>query len=303
MKYRNFPFGYTMKNGKIRVNEKETETVQMIFREYIGGTALKKIADFLTLCKTEYLPEESQWNKSRVKRVIEDSRYMGNDKYPQIIDRDIFETANIIKLQRKTNENCIINAQNRPITNSVRCGICGAEMIHITDRRSKNPEKWKCINEKCRFSTNITLETVMGSITQLLNMLIQNLDKIQNIETTDIPDTTKFSEKELYLITENRNMNKKELQEQIFRYASDRYDCDTNKEYITERIRADLKKRGLLSDLSVELFEKIISYTIIDRNGTVSIVLKNGNRIERTEEYDNGYGIRRKNSNGYPDKT
>ena len=303
MKYRNFPFGYTMKNGKIRVNEKEAETVQMIFREYIGGTALKKIADFLTLCKTEYLPEESQWNKSRVKRVIEDSRYMGNDKYPQIIDRDIFETANIIKLQRKTNGNCIINAQNRPITNSVRCGICGAEMIHITDRRSKNPEKWKCINEKCRFSTNITLETVMGSITQLLNMLIQNLDKIQNIETTDIPDTTKFSEKELYLITENRNMNKKELQEQIFRYASDRYDCDTNKEYITERIRADLKKRGLLSDLSVELFEKIISYTIIDRNGTVSIVLKNGNRIERTEEYDNGYGIRRKKSNDYPDKT
>ena len=195
MKYRNFPFGYTMKNGKIRVNEKEAETVQMIFREYIGGTALKKIADFLTLCKTEYLPEESQWNKSRVKRVIEDSRYMGNDKYPQIIDRDIFETANIIKLQRKTNGNCIINAQNRPITNSVRCGICGAGMIHITDRRSKNPEKWKCINEKCRFSTNITLETVMGSITQLLNMLIQNLDKIQNIETTDIPDTTKFSEK------------------------------------------------------------------------------------------------------------
>ena len=64
-----------------------------------------------------------------------------------------------------------------------------------------------------------------------------------------------------------------------------------------------LKKRGLLSDLSVELFEKIISYTIIDRNGTVSIVLKNGNRIERTEEYDNGYGIRRKNSNGYSDKT
>ena len=303
MKYRNFPFGYTMKNGKIRVNEKEAETVQMIFREYIGGTALKKIADFLTLCKTEYLPEESQWNKSRVKRVIEDSRYMGNDKYPQIIDRDIFETANIIKLQRKTNGNCIINAQNRPITNSVRCGICGAGMIHITDRRSKNPEKWKYNNEKCRFSTNITLETVMGSITQLLNMLIQNLDKIQNIETTDIPDTTKFSEKELYLITENRNMNKKELQEQIFRYASDRYDCDTNKEYITERIRADLKKRGLLSDLSVELFEKIISYTIIDRNGTVSIVLKNGNRIERTEEYDNGYGIRRKNSNDYPDKT
>ena len=303
MKYRNFPFGYTMKNGKIRVNEKEAETVQMIFREYIGGTALKKIADFLTLCKTEYLPEESQWNKSRVKRVIEDSRYMGNDKYPQIIDRDIFETANIIKLQRKTNGNCIINAQNRPITNSVRCGICGAGMIHITDRRSKNPEKWKCINEKCRFSTNITLETVMGSITQLLNMLIQNLDKIQSIETTNIPDTTKFSEKELYLITENRNMNKKELQEQIFRYASDRYDCDTNKEYITERIRADLKKRGLLSDLSVELFEKIISYTIIDRNGTVSIVLKNGNRIERTEEYDNGYGIRRKNSNDYPDKT
>ena len=66
---------------------------------------------------------------------------------------------------------------------------------------------------------------------------------------------------------------------------------------------ADLKKEGLLSDLSVELFEKIISYTIIEHNGTVSIVLKNGNRIERTEEYDNGYGIRRKNSNGYPDKT
>ena len=101
----------------------------------------------------------------------------------------------------------------------------------------------------------------------------------------------------------NQKVYTDRCKEQIFRYASDRYDCDTNKEYITERIRADLKKRGLLSDLSVELFEKIISYTIIDRNGTVSIVLKNGNRIERNEEDDNGYGIRRKNSNGYSDKT
>ena len=42
MKYRNFPFGYRMENGKIRINEKEAETVQMIFREYIGGIARRK---------------------------------------------------------------------------------------------------------------------------------------------------------------------------------------------------------------------------------------------------------------------
>ena len=303
MKYRNFPFGYRMENGKIRINEKEAEILQLIFRKYIGGTALKKIADYLTLCKTEYMPQESRWNKSRVKRVIEDSRYTENEKYPQIIDKETFLTANEIKEQRRTNKECVITAENRAIACSVRCGICGERMLHTTNRRKKHSEQWKCSDTNCGFSANIALQTVIESILQLLNILIQNLDDILTVESDEVSDIAELKDQELYTEIEYGHTDKKQLKKEIFECALKKYENITGTEYITERIKADLKKEGLLSDLSVELFEKIISYTIIEHNGTVSIVLKNGNRIERNDKDDNGYGIRRKNSNGYSDKT
>ena len=72
MKNRMLPFGYGMKDGRIVADRKEKEIVLWIFREYLNGKNMKKIADILTEKRITYFPEEYHWNKSRIKRMLED---------------------------------------------------------------------------------------------------------------------------------------------------------------------------------------------------------------------------------------
>lgn len=42
-----------------------------------------------------------------VKRIIENEKYLGTDKYPQIIDEDIFKRANEKRVQKATTLNLV----------------------------------------------------------------------------------------------------------------------------------------------------------------------------------------------------
>ncbi len=44
LKNRSIPFGYCIINGKYDLNTDESEAVQKIFTDYIGGKSLKTIA-------------------------------------------------------------------------------------------------------------------------------------------------------------------------------------------------------------------------------------------------------------------
>ena len=85
MRNRYTPFGYCVRNGVITIQAEESEIVQRIFSEYIGGQSLKKIAEDLTAERIEYLPQKWTWNKNRIVRMINDARYMGTDQYSPII--------------------------------------------------------------------------------------------------------------------------------------------------------------------------------------------------------------------------
>ena len=55
MRNRYTPFGYCVRNGIIAIQAEESEIVQRIFSEYIGGQSLKQIAESLTAERIEYL--------------------------------------------------------------------------------------------------------------------------------------------------------------------------------------------------------------------------------------------------------
>lgn len=93
MKIRNIPFGYTMENGKILCHPTESQAVQDIFSDYLDGQSLLRIAKNLNERQVEYLPGTTGWNKARLKRIIEDKRYIGNASYPPIIEQSIYDKA------------------------------------------------------------------------------------------------------------------------------------------------------------------------------------------------------------------
>ena len=129
MKNRRIPYGYEMKNGSIVICESESVVVKQIFADYIGGENLKSIADSLMNRKIEYLPAETGWNKNRIKRIIEDKRYIGDNIYPNIIQAEILNRANELKTSRCKTKDSKINKDCKLIKSKMFCGECGNLLV------------------------------------------------------------------------------------------------------------------------------------------------------------------------------
>lgn len=76
-------YGYTIRDGRLEVQENEAENIRKIFKNYLAGNALIKSADLAGLKK----------NSSSVKRILTNKKYLGNEIYPKIIDRESFVKA------------------------------------------------------------------------------------------------------------------------------------------------------------------------------------------------------------------
>lgn len=76
-------YGYMIKDGKLVTNEKEAENIKGIFRNYLEGNSLIKSAEIMGLRK----------NNSSVKRILTNKKYLGNENYPKIIDKESFDMA------------------------------------------------------------------------------------------------------------------------------------------------------------------------------------------------------------------
>lgn len=172
MKNRRFPYGYEMCSGQITVCPAEAETVKRVFSEYLAGENLKNIAESLTKRQVEYLPGEYGWNKSRIKRMIEDVRYTGVAPYPAIIDKDTFRQANEEKDSRRSYTAPTVTAENKRLAGMVFCGECGGRLYHRTDNTQKHRETWYCQSESCKYGIPMGIAELEKEITAILNRLI-----------------------------------------------------------------------------------------------------------------------------------
>lgn len=278
MKNRRFPYGYEMQNGVIVIHLKEANIVKQIFSQYLNGENLKNVAERLTENQIEFLPGEYNWNKSRIKRMIEDKRYIGGDNYPAIIDKDTFQRANVEKNNRIRNINPVITAEKKLLTNKVICSNCGRRLFHNTDSRLKNSEKWFCKNEDCQFSVYMTVAELEQRITEVLNLLISNYN-FTEYEETDISAEPSLEickmENEIERLLESIDFDKTEIQNMILQCAAKKYDEYKSVQHITERLKADFEKSSLLSAFNMELFDRTVSAVMINKDKKVSLKLKN----------------------------
>ena len=93
MKIRNIPFGWKYENGKKVLHEREADVLRNMYRDYIQGGSLAASVRLLELLRIEYQDGKTGWNKSRVRRLLSDKRYLGTEEYPPIIDQKTFEAV------------------------------------------------------------------------------------------------------------------------------------------------------------------------------------------------------------------
>ena len=292
-KNRIIPFGYCMKNGEITTEPKEVYAVVTIFNEYMKGSSFLQIAKLMESEKIRYTEDSDRWNKNMVKRIIENEKYLGNDKYPQIIDKDIFKQANE-KRVRKATALCVISDDLQKIRKVTYCAECGHRLSRIGG--NSKYEHWDCRNPDCfRFEYRLTDQMIIGAVLTILNSVIANPSLIElECEICTYSPTADVIRKqnEINQMTYSVQVDFDRIKSEIFRLAEMKYDCCTYNDSLqkTKKIKALLSEHcsdqnhKQLNTLDIGLFKSCISKIWISHFCTIEIELINGVRIKNITE-------------------
>ena len=87
---RHIPYGYRIENGRAVIDEKQAVTVREFFQNYISGMALVPAAEKVGL----------KLYHGSAGRMLRNKKYLGDDYYPAIIDKEIFDKAEEIRMSR-----------------------------------------------------------------------------------------------------------------------------------------------------------------------------------------------------------
>ena len=90
----------------------------------------------------EYRPGVVGWNKARIKRILEDKRYSGDDDYPQIISNEILKKADALRDAKNKQKNVNKNDDIYNLNAETICPCCGSVMKRRYEPRTKIHERW-----------------------------------------------------------------------------------------------------------------------------------------------------------------
>ena len=262
MATRRLPYGYRFDGTTIIIDDIEGKIVKEIYELFCEGVYITKIKNYI---------KNFDMSRHKVKRILDDKVYIGENDLPSIIDKDLFEIAQKIKNQRlkeigknKSNE-CCLTEQN--FKDKIVCGECGADY-----HRYKRGEEyiWNCSHKI--FKRKVCCKNISLSDEQIENIWSRIVDKI------------------------NKNPKLLECKENSLKQNSGRYQAldreikmaeTGEKEYTQEELIKLIYKRASVMYEMSDYKEKIkkIDITALDKitvykKGKIKIKLKNGVEIE-----------------------
>ena len=290
-KNRTISFGYCMRNGEIITEQTESKAVVRIFEEYLNGSSFLQISRLMESEKIRYTVDSDHWNKNMVKRIIENEKYLGNGKYPQIIDEETFKTANKKRVHKATSV-CVISEELQEIRNLTYCSECGHRLSRIGG--NCRCEKWDCRNPDCyRLEYQLTDQMIIGAVLTVLNTAIANPSLIENNGEISVYSPTVDvirKQNEISQMLDSAQPDFDRIKSEIFRLAEIKYDCCTYNEspQKTAEIKALLENYEQLNMLDIGLFKACVSRIWISHFCTIEVKFINGviikNITERTDK-------------------
>ena len=289
-KNRVIPFGYCMRNGEITVDFNESKAVARIFEEYLNGSSLQQIARLMELEKIRYSEDSEHWNKNMVKRIIENKKYLGNEKYPQIISENFFDQANEKRMLKATSV-YVIPEDLQEIRNRIYCLECGHRLSRIGG--NCRSAKWDCRNPDCyRFEYQLTNQMIIGVVLTVLNAAIANPNLIENngeISTYSPTADVIRGQNEINQMIDSTQLDFDRIKSELYRLAEMKYECcayDDNPQK-TAQLRSLLDDHEQLNSLDIGLFKACISRIWISHFCTIEVEFINGIKIKNITERNN----------------
>ena len=275
MKNRTIPFGYQYENGVLAINPPEAHTVQKVFTAYLSGEPLSKIAAHLTAKLVEYLPGRWQWDKARVKRILDNAKYTGAGDFPPIIKERDFQMAHQKKESANTNRQSV-DKDVKLFKSLVHCHHCGAPMVRRMDSRMAHPVTWKC--PQCGYFLPLPDEDFKQRVFLLQKKLVENPLLAEKEEET-IPVASMEARRltnEIFRKLDSGVFSEDELVNLALQCAAKNYEAISSARHITDRLTAALLHAGPLSAFDRELFQRTVSEIHLTRKGEILLKLQNG---------------------------
>ena len=275
MRNRSIPFGYYYQNGVLAVHPQESQTVQAVFAAYLSGEPLSKIAAHLTAKLVEYLPGRWQWDKARVKRLLDNAKYTGEDDFPPIIKEREFQMAHQKKDSANTNRQ-IADEDIKLFKSLVHCHHCGTPMVRRMDSRMEYPVIWKC--PACDYFLPLPDEDFKQRVLLLQKKLVDK-PLLAEKEDDEIQVTSMEARRltnEIFRKLDSANFSEDELVTLALQCAAKNYEAINSAQHITDRLTATLLHAGPLSAFDRTLFERTVSEIHLARKGEILLKLQNG---------------------------
>ena len=275
MRNRSIPFGYHYQNGIMAVHPQESQTVQAVFTAYLSGEPLSKIATHLTAKLVEYLPGCWHWDKARVKRILDNDKYIGAGNFPQLISEKQFQMAHQKKESANTNRKSV-DEDIKLFKGLTHCHHCGGIMVRRMDSRMEHPVTWKC--PACDYFLPLPDEDFKQRVF-LLQKKLADKPLLAEKEEDEIPVTSMEARRltnEIFRKLDSGNFSEDELVALALQCAAKNYEAINSARHITDRLTVTLLHAGPLSAFDRELFQRTVSEIHLTRKGEILLKLQNG---------------------------
>ncbi|KXL53622.1 MULTISPECIES: recombinase family protein [Bacillota] len=300
MLQRHMPHGYKIEDGKVIFDDERAAVIKKIFEEYHKGSSLHAIAKELTNAGFLNANNKSNWNHGSVGKILQNIKYLGDDFYPRMIDKEIFES---VQKRRKKKEQELgrtlqpNSMKNQSIFSSkLKCGECGDIYRKYIEHAGRPSEKsnWKCKRYiyqnrvHCRnlFLTEKDIETIFISATNKIISRMWMLDKEKKKEPPRMTLEIRKLEERIKELEEEEHFSSKELSELIFKRAKAYYSITKidDYDYNTEKIKQSLAEKEQLTEFDEDIFIAIIKQIVIYKDGRILVEFINGITMEEYHE-------------------
>lgn len=298
MMQRHMPIGYKMVDGKIKIDKTKEKVVKKVFKDYLSGVSTYGLAKELTVMGFLNANNKPSWNHGSIGRILENTKYLGDDLYPQMIEKEQFEQVQnrrkerFQSLGRTAQPNSMVNQYT--FSGKLRCGECG-EIYHKYVEHSGNPSEranWKCKKYiyknrvQCRCGV-ITDEQIKEAFIIAANHIISKryiLDRKPKVSSLLVnPEFKKLDQKAKELESDGRYCSK-ELSDLIFKRAMAFYSTAEIKDYehTTEKMKQVFSHREQLKEFDDNLFSTVVKQLMVYADRRLTFEFINGLTIEGT---------------------
>lgn len=288
---RHTPLGYRIQNGKAEIEPEAAGLVREIFTAYLGGTSTYRIAKDFTQRGILNASHKPSWNHGSIGKILENQKYLGDDFYPSLIERSIFEQVQDRRKQRVKDLGRAAQPNsfaNQSIWSSLLiCGECGQPYRKCTEKGK--PPKWRCKHYiyrnrvLCR-NRFLSEEQLEQAFMKAINQVIETPSYLK-LDFKELPLTESIAERKLTVqinrLLAEPNCDAQAVKQLVFQRAAEQYRNIRidDRAYQNEKIADALNGVGIQTVCDLKLMEETIGKIVVQKHTGLEFYLKNGRSI------------------------